>query len=66
MGELGCTKKIELQTLVAPRGRKYFGNLFFWVQNILPGGLIGLLTKMAKKDFGHLGHIFEQILGLQV
>ena len=28
----------------------YFCNLFFWVQNILPRCLIGLLTKMAQQN----------------
>ena len=29
-------KQIELQALVAPRGKNDFGTLFFWVQNIGP------------------------------
>ena len=40
---------------------KDFFNLFFWLLNILPGGLIGLLTKIAKQFWAaficHLGHI---------
>ena len=40
--------KFELQTLVAPRGNRFWQSVF-WVRNILPRGLIGLLMKMAKK-----------------
>ena len=44
---------------------KDFFILFFWVLNILPGGLIGLLTKMTKTNFltlffGPPGNVFGQ------
>ena len=53
MGKFSC-KQIELQALVAPRGKNDFGTLFFWVQNIGPknfcpnlGGVFGSNVPLA-------------------
>ena len=53
--------KFEIQAVLAPRGKKIFYSVFgFGI--VLPSGLIGLLTKMAKQNvhrfFGHPGHVF--------
>ena len=50
--------KFELQSLLAPRRLRFWQSVF-WARNIMP--LIGLFTKMAKKD---LDCFFGQILGL--
>ena len=63
MGNLAA-QKFELQALVAPSGKKILA-ICFWVRNILPRGLIGILTKMANffLFFDLLDQIFGQILG---
>ena len=50
IGALGCTQ-VRTSNSCSSKRKKDFGNLFFWVRNILPRGLIGLLTKMAKTNF---------------
>ena len=45
--------------LLKLREEQRFFKFAFWVRNILPRGLIGLLTKMATNFFGHLSHFFE-------
>ena len=48
--------------LLKLREEQRFFKFAFWVRNILPRGLMGLLTKMAKqifgRFFGHLSHFF--------
>ena len=59
-----AAQKFELQARVAPSGKKILA-FCFWVRNILPRGLIGILTKMANffLFFDLLDQIFGQILG---
>ena len=47
MGEFGCTQFRTSSSCSFERKR--FWKSVFWVRNILPRGLIGLLTKKAKK-----------------
>ena len=52
MGKFVCTQ-IRTSCSCSCEKKKDFLNLFFWVWNILPRGLIGLLTKTPKKNLGY-------------
>ena len=43
MGKFGCTQ-IWTSSSCSSERKKDFGNLFFWIRNILPRGWIGMLT----------------------